>query len=323
MTAQGMTAHGISLVARQEIRMRLRTGRWKALLTVWSVVVNGLALLFRLALESSAGFDWDTEEAVIMFGGVLLAVLVLTLLVTPALSAQTINGDRERGTLATLQVTRLTAGEIALGKLAAAWGTGLVVLGLTLPSLFLPVVEGAIGIGRFVVVVIVVALLVGIVCAISQGWSAVLARSITSVLMSYMTVFGLLVVTPLLFTLAVPLTSQPVNGRYESYSKEHTEYVWWLLAPNPVVILADATPRLPERGVDYVSRSAEDADPLGDIGRSVRDARAGAGGDDETVGPVWPYGLGFNLVLAGSAVWVSARRLRAPARTLPEGIRVA
>ncbi|KAB2351790.1 ABC transporter permease [Actinomadura rudentiformis] len=318
-----MTAHGISLVARQEIRTRLRTGRWKVLLLVWFVVVNGFALLFRLALESSAGFDWDVEEGVIMFGGVLLAVLVLTLLVTPALSAQTINGDRERGTLATLQVTRLTAGEIALGKLAAAWGTGLVVLGLTLPSLFLPVVEGAIGIGRFVVVVIVVALLVGIVCAISQGWSALLARSITSVLMSYMTVFGLLVVTPLLFTLAVPLTAQPVDGRYRSYSEEHTEYVWWLLAPNPVVILADATPRLPERGVDHIGRSAADADPLGDIGRSVRDARAGDDGDEESVGPVWPYGLGFNLVLAGGAVWVSARRLRAPARTLPEGIRVA
>ncbi|WP_395962291.1 ABC transporter permease [Actinomadura sp. 6N118] len=317
-----MTAHGIGLVARQEIRTRLRTGRWKALLTVWGVVVNGLAVLFRLALESSEGFDWGDEEGVIMFGGVLLSVLVLTLLVTPALSAQTINGDRERGTLATLQVTRLTAGEIALGKLVAAWGTGLVVLGLTLPSLFLPVLEGAIGVGRFVVVVLVAGLLIGIVCAISQGWSALLARSITSVLMSYMTVFGLLVVTPIVFTLAIPLTAAPSDTEHGTYSKEHTEYVWWLLAPNPVVILADATPRLPKRH-NSIGYQSEESDPLGDIGRSVRDARAGSGGDEDSVGPVWPYGLGFNLMLAGGALWVSARRLRAPARTLPEGIRVA
>ncbi|MFG2002674.1 ABC transporter permease [Spirillospora sp. NPDC048911] len=326
MTAHGsstITVHGIGLVARQEIRTRLRTGRWKALLTVWGVVVNGLAVLFRLALESSEGFDWGDEEAVIMFGGVLLAVLVLTLLVTPALSAQTINGDRERGTLATLQVTRLTAGEIALGKLAAAWGTGLVVLGLTLPSLLLPVLEGAIGVGRFVVVVLVAGLLVGIVCAISQGWSALLARSITSVLMSYMTVFGLLVITPIVFTLAVPLTSAPEDTGYGRYSKEHTEYVWWLLAPNPVVILADATPRLAEEKRHNLDYQRDDSDPLGDIGRSVRDVRAGSGGDEDSVGPVWPYGLGFNLMLAGGAVWVSVRRLRAPARTLPEGIRVA
>jgi len=41
--------------------------------------------------------------------------------VTPALTAQSINGDRERGTLATLQVTRLRPADIALGKLAAGW----------------------------------------------------------------------------------------------------------------------------------------------------------------------------------------------------------
>ncbi|GAA2633898.1 hypothetical protein GCM10010411_85720 [Actinomadura fulvescens] len=80
---------------------------------------------------------------------------------------------------------------------------------------------------------------------------------------------------------------------------------------------------LPERGNGRIDYGSESADPLGDIGRSVREARAGINRDDETVGPVWPYRLGFNLMLAGGALWVSARRLRTPARRLPEGIRVA
>ena len=60
----------------------------------------------------------------------------------PALAAQSVNGDRERGTLATLQVTRLTAGDIAVGKLAAAWGTALVFLAISAPMVGLLHVPG-------------------------------------------------------------------------------------------------------------------------------------------------------------------------------------
>jgi ABC-2 type transport system permease protein len=323
-----MTARGTGLVARQEIRTRLRTGRWKILLAAWFLVVNGLGLLFRLALEYDDTSSFG-EPGVPMFGGVLLGVLVLTLLVTPALGGQSVNGDRERGTLATLQVTRLTPGEIAVGKLAAAWGTGLVTLVLTLPSLLLPVAEGAIGVGRALVVLLVTALLIGVVCAVSQAWSALVARSVTSILLSYLTVFALLVGTPLLFTLAIPLTSEHVPNRYGGYSEEHTERVWWLLAPNPVVALADAAPRLPERRVlvgDVVISRAPQSDPLGSISRTVREVRAGDDGYESNRGDgaaVWPWGLAFDLALAAGAVWLTASRLRTPLYRVPRGVRVA
>ncbi|TDD94972.1 ABC transporter permease [Actinomadura rubrisoli] len=318
-----MTLRGIGLVARQEIRTRLRTGRWKVLLGVWFVVVNGLGLLFRLALEAD-GISSFGEPGVPMFGGVLLGVLVLTLLVTPALGAQSINGDRERGTLATLQVTRLAPGDIAVGKLAAAWGTGLLILLLTLPCVLFPVAEGAVGPGRALVVLVVMALLIGIVCAVSQGWSALLARSITSVLLSYLTVFGLIVGTPLLFTIALPFAAE--RHGVDGYDEERTDRVWWLLAPNPVVVLADAAPRLPKRTVrsgDVVYTRSPSSDPLGGISREVRQIHAGddAGPDPEL--PVWPYGLAFDLAIAAGAVWISAARLRTPLHRVPKGVRVA
>ncbi|MUN40574.1 ABC transporter permease [Actinomadura litoris] len=331
-----MTARGAALVARQEIRTRLRTGRWRVLLAVWFAVVNGLALLFRLALEADSTSRYGSP-GVPMFGGVLLAVLVLTLLITPALSAQSINGDRERGTLATLQVTPLAPGDIAFGKLAASWGTGLVVLLLTVPSLLWPVAEGAIGPMRAVAVLLVTALLIGVVCAVSQGWSALLARSITSVLLSYLTVFALIVGTPLLFTIAVPITSeQGVDG----YDNDRTDRIWWLLAPNPVVILADAAPSLPKRRiiidegagsgghrVDYYE--APPNDPLGSISRGVRRLRLDDGhyrpsyAERSDGPPVWPFGLAFDLVLGAGAVWVSASRLRTPLYRVPKGVRIA
>ncbi|MFA1543905.1 ABC transporter permease [Actinomadura monticuli] len=324
-----MTARGIGLVARQEIRTRLRTGRWKALLAAWFLTVNGLGLLFRLALE--AGDDSaDDRPGIPMFGGVLLGVLVLMLLVTPALSGQSINGDRERGTLATLQVTRLTPGEIALGKLAAAWGTGLVTLLLTLPVLLLPVAEGVISPIRAQAVLLVTGLLIGVVCAISQAWSAVLARSITSVLMSYITVFVLLAGTPVVYGIALQMTGEHRPTTYGGgYTVEHSERVWWLLAPNPVVVLADAAPRLPETEIvvgDEVIRRSPSSDPLGELSRSMRDIRQGertSAAHAHGEAAVWPWGLAFDLALAAGAVVLTASRLRTPLYRVPRGVRVA
>ena len=126
-----MTGSGITTVARQEFRLRIRAGRWKWLLASFFAVL----LTFTALLDS--GLDGVTDaragKGAVLYGGLMLFVLGLALLVVPALAAQSVNGDRERGTLATLQVTLLTPAEIVLGKFLAAWGTALVFLALTLP----------------------------------------------------------------------------------------------------------------------------------------------------------------------------------------------
>ena len=62
-------------------------------------------------------------------------MLGLGLLVTPTLASTGINGDRNAGTLATLQVTLLTPAEIAAGKLLAAWAAACAFLVASLPFL--------------------------------------------------------------------------------------------------------------------------------------------------------------------------------------------
>ena len=52
-----------------------------------------------------------------------------------------------------------------MGKLAAGWSVGLAALGLTLPFVLWSVVEGGVGIGKVLVTMLVVALLIGVVCA--------------------------------------------------------------------------------------------------------------------------------------------------------------
>jgi hypothetical protein len=133
---------------------------------------------------------------------------------------------------------------------------------------------------------------------------------------------------------------------YET-TRARTDRTWWLLAPNPFVVLADAAPQIPDEPADRqgppedrVGVRARDLDPLGQIGRQVRDLRRPPS-DPENVGgallspgvrperereepdPVWPTGLAVNVALGGLALWLTSRRLRTPTRNLPRGQRVA
>lgn len=322
-----LTASGVVTVAAQEFRLRIRAGRWRWLLAIWTAVVVGFAVLLRLSLSATGSIS-DTQPAgPPLFGGTLLFVLGLGILVVPALTAQSVNGDRERGTLATLQVTLLSASEIGLGKLVAAWVAALIFLALTLPVVIWAMVEGGLPVLNVVVTLLVVALLLGVVCAVSQGWSALFARSITSALVSYLTVFALTIGTLIAFGLVTALTTASQSGQ------ARTDRTWPLLAPNPFVVLADAAPRLPASRDPVTGLPRErPLDPLGSLGDAIREVRRGpdpAGfidtpaDDNPEPAPVWPLGLGIDVALGVGAAVVTVRRLRMPAGKLGRGVRVA
>ena len=348
-----MSASGIATVARQEFRLRIRAGRWKLLLGLWFVVLLLFTALLCGAL-SQVSEDELPFKGTVLFGGLMLFVLALALLVVPALAAQSVNGDRERGTLATLQVTRLSAAEIVLGKFAAAWGTALVFLALTLPLVAYAMTQDGVPFGRVLVVLLVLALLLGTVCAISLFLSAVLSRTTTSGVLAYLAVFGLTVGTLIVFGLVTAVTAEPYTETFEvscegappdsgcvagtqSYesTRVRTDRTWWLLAPNPFVVLADAAPQLPLAPPDEQSEfgvQARDLDPLGQLGSTVRDLRdeplpdgatLGPSPDAGDGGPVWPTGLAVDVLRGAGALALTVRRLRTPTRDLPKGQRVA
>lgn len=359
-----MTPAGVAVVARHELRLRIRAGRWRWLLGAFFLVLLAFTAMLRAGVESLAPSQ-AAYRGTVVYGGLMLFVLALALLVVPALAAQSVNGDRERGTLAVLQVTRLSAGDIAVGKLAAAWGTALVFLLLTAPFVGYAMTQSGVPVMRVVVVTLVLTLLLGSVCSISLWLSAVLSRTTTSGVLAYLVVFGLTVGTLVLFGLTSAVTAErtqqvvvepcPVpeptgtpgplvpgpNGfppacgtTTVEYSRWRTERTWWLLAPNPFVVLADAAPRLPEvRGAVYSTTSL---DPLGMIGRGVRGLRAPAPPTPPAIAvlepsplpapadaAVWPTGMAMDVLAGVAALLLTVRRLRTPSRRLPRGQRVA
>jgi hypothetical protein len=90
--------------------------------------------------------------------------------------------------------------------------------------------------------------------------------------------------------------------------------------------------------VELCTSAPSVVDPLGSISRYVRSLRVGPGsatvvGPDAplVIGPgppskagglIWPYGLGFDLVLGALMFLVTVRRLRTPRRVLPSGVRL-
>lgn len=361
-----MTAAGIATVARQEFRLRIRAGRWRWLLGVFFAVL----LAFTALLRGAVGHLPPEElpfKGTVLYGGLMLFVLGVALLVVPSLAAQSVNGDRERGTLATLQVTRLSAGEIALGKFAAAWGTALVFLALTFPLVAYAMTQDGVPLSRVLVVTLVLALLLGTVCAVSLWLSAVLSRTTTSGVLAYLAVFALAIGTLIVFGLVSAVTAETYTETYEqecpprppgiseeefgcvdgpqtyTSTRWRTDRTWFLLAPNPFVVLADAAPQLPATrrdvptsGAAHVNTvSARDLDPLGQLGAQVRDLREPPPPPGAPVAvfelvplrsepePVWPTGLAVNVVLGVGALVLTTRRLRTPSRNLPKGQRVA
>jgi ABC-2 type transport system permease protein len=366
-----MTVDGVRAVARQEFMQRIRKGRWRWLLAAWFVVLLGVTVLIRLALED-VGEEIVPYRGAVMYGGLMLLVLSLALLVVPAVAAQSVNGDRERGVLATLQVTRLSAVEIALGKFAAAWGTTLVFLALTAPLVLWCLGEGGVDGESVLVVTVVMAVLLGTVCAVALALSAVLSRSTTSSVLSYLSVFALTLGTLIVFGLATAVTQEKITRSASEFGgspgetwverRARTDRVWWLLAPNPFVVLADSAPfrprcYVPDGFVGFegqtrqeIIRDCDDSgiDPLGAIGRGVRELRRPPYDDpgfravpfdaeteerllaqqrererERDNRPVWPTGLAMNLLLGAASLFVATTRLRTPARTLARGQRVA
>jgi len=356
-----MTWHGITTVARQEFTLRIRAGRWRWLLTIWFGLVSGFTVLTHLAVRAS--YEHSENKGVVVYGALVIFVLALALLVVPSLTGQSVNGDRERGTLATLQVTRLSALEIALGKLASAWGTALVFLALALPAVAYSAALGGVPIGRVLVVTVVVGLLLGVFAAVALCLSSLLSRTTTSGVLSYVSVFAATAGTLIAFGIGAAISTEHYTEQstcpsrtelldsgipeaeidrfsdctastYES-TRTRTDRIWWLLAPNPFVIVADAAPQLPketeaERRARLTAEQSgiyrndlRDSDPLGAIGRGVRDLRKPPEHRDAERKAVWPYGLAFDVLVGAGAVWVAARRLRAPSRVLPRGQRVA
>lgn len=350
-------------IARLDLTQRIRTVSWYVLLGVFALLLVGTTAL---AFLSFSGQD-DSGPGV--YSVVVFVTLLLVVLVSPTLSGNSINGDRDAATLAPLQVTQATTAEIVLGKFLAAWLTGLAFAVVAVPFLVIATFGG--GINPLAVTVSAAVLVVeaGVVAALGTAFSGILARPLFSVATTYLVVAALTIGTLLAFGLIGASVKSEVEDRYQSaqydatgapvcqdgtstcantpeewvcgdwqvstYEVPRFDYVWWILAANPFVILADATPTSfdrygnPDDLFGWTKYSVRQAQVAPDLATSYSDCAPpseGGPNPEEIIAstvPSWFVGLGAQILIAALLLWWAGVRTRTPARRLPPGTRIA
>lgn len=339
---------GLGTIIGLELRQRVRSLAWYVLLGVFAVlllIVTVLAFAVSGTMETVGG---------LVYSIVVFFVLLLATLVSPALSGNAINGDRDAATLAPVQVTLATTGQIVLGKFFAAWITGLAFLAAAVPFILIATIAGGSAPEVVLVSLLVLVAEVGVVAAIGVGLSGVLARPLFSVAVTYLAVAALSIGTLIAFGLGgASIRSEVVSenryllydgeppydcGNWETYRHEVPRFdlVWGFLAANPYVILADATPTTftshgspadlfgqIKVGIRYAQQTP-DLNPVYDECSEPRDVYGQS--SEEVIAsttPSWFVGLGIHVLLGAGALWWAWSRTRTPAGRLPTGTRIA
>ncbi|MEJ1156071.1 MULTISPECIES: ABC transporter permease [Microbacterium] len=365
-----MNAARLGTIIRLELIQRTRSVAWYVLLGIFAAVLLIVTLLSFVALA------WAPEPGQWIFSTIVYITLLLVVLVSPTLSGNAINGDRDAAVLAPVQVTLATTGEILIGKFLAAWVAGLAFVLVSVPFLIIATLIGESHPLTVMVSLAVMILEIGVVAAIGVGLSGILARPLFSVAATYLVVAALTVGTLIAFSLVgfavqseatnssryaeypqpdgdefpcypgeVPSEAYPCNpdigevcSEWETYtySVPRFDRVWWMLAANPFVILADATPTTfnaqgyPEDLFGQVKLGVRSAQQPPEL-EHVWDGCAPYQDEyyptpEETIEgstPSWFVGLSLQMLLAAALLWWAWARTRTPARKLPPGTRIA
>lgn len=340
-----MNASHTLTVTGLELRQRVRSVAWYVLLAVFAATL--------LVVTAFASFVWaptgEASSGAGIYSTIVFFTLLLIALVSPALSGNAINGDRESATLAGLQVTLATTADIVIGKFLAAWITGLAFLVVAVPFLLYACITGIVSPAVVLSSLAVLIAESAVFAAIGVGLSGLIARGLFSVVASYLVVALFTIGTLLFFGLGGMAVQTPQTQQWRTVDDtgtclpwEETEttvprfdLVWGILALNPFVVIGDAVPAhysaegYPDdafTGVQYLIRSAQVAPESVQRSDGCSDVFEPQPTPRELVAhavPSWYVGLGAHLVIGAGLLFWATRRTNTPARRLPPGTRIA
>lgn len=343
-------------VLKLELTQRARSTRWRALLIAWFVALAG-AVALQTAFTDMV-FAGGAEGAEFTASATLIIVLLVGLLVAPAQTATSVNGDRRDGVLALVQAAPVPARAVGVGKLMAAWIASLAFLVVSLPVLLWTVVAGGMPWWAMLLGIVLVALLLLAVSGVGLGLSALTPRTASSTMLSYLVVAFLLIGLPLTFLLTVPMLERtetrdvaymtsfdadpdPARAgewcavRNTEVSVLDTRPTAWLFLANPVVVVSDALPysgsapgpaslarHTLDQAFDVPEAPPETCEELAESMREAEGVYEGQPGE-HLPGWKWIPGLAINLLLGGAGLAFAIRRLAVPVDRLPDGVRIA
>ncbi|MCY4423960.1 MAG: ABC transporter permease [Acidimicrobiaceae bacterium] len=334
----------VNPVLARELAERMRGLRATVMLSAYLGVLGlVVVLVYRNESVTGRGFDGSpvTELATAgegIFEWTLLFAMLLVLFLVPGFTAGAVAGERERQTLVPLQVSLLRPSSIVLGKIGASVAFTLLLVLATLPLLTVAYLIGGVTLGDILQGTGMVMFTAVTVAALSVACSTFMRRVQTATVLSYGVVLLLCGATFAAYFVVEQIDS---DGGFEPADPPRL-----ILAPNPIVALADATADGPDTlteaffappfssyggngplsglkelvtpdqvwsgrladGAIVDFEVAPDGDIFGVAGR-------GGGPPDQPSLPLWAQHILIMGALAALSVFLSSLRLRTPAKT--------
>lgn len=227
-------------VLRRELAERAASKRAAVAVTLWLVLLSGLAVLVYFAYTSVGQVDpASTDSAAIgkdLFEWTLFGMMGLVLFLVPAFTASAVAGERTRQTLIPVQMTALSPLAIVLGKSLAAIAFTVLLVVLAAPILAVAFLIGGVGLGdlaKAIAMIVLTAIMLG---AVGIMFSAVFRKVQSAIVMTYGFVLALAVGTFILLG-AWAVIDAVQSDRFDEPGAPPKE----LVAANPFVALADFT----------------------------------------------------------------------------------
>lgn len=207
----------------RELRSRLRLRK------IWGsrplLVLTGLILLIILwfSIKGIIGILNDQpQDARDLWSFLVLFLLLLTVLLAPALLSTAVTQEREQQTWETLALTRLSAGQVLLGKWLGRLSLTLLPAVILLPFLIACLVRGALAPGLFIL-----ALLFVMVTATGYGTLGLLCsylarKSVNATVTAMMLTLAVCIGTPMI----AALTHGVLQDASANYSAQDPVILW-------------------------------------------------------------------------------------------------
>lgn len=187
-------------IIRREARVALRNWRLFATITAYVGLLSAIIgfMLYNMVFYSY-NLSFDPQEMLAIYVVLLCMQYALVIMATPALTAGSISGERERQTLDLLLVTRMSAFSIVIGKLLASLSQLLLLLVASLPVFAVVFYFGGVTLSSFLAAIGFMLLTACMAGAVSLFLSCLFKRTIISVLLVYI-FFGILGIGTIIFT---------------------------------------------------------------------------------------------------------------------------
>lgn len=313
----------VNPIIGRELTQRMRGARSYLAISIFvGILAIATYLIFETVVASNSRYDITTRTGAgrAVFEWTVLIMTALVGFFLPGFTAGAIAGERERQTLATLQVTLLRTRSILVGKVLSAVAFLLLLVVAATPVLAVSYVLGGITVREIFLALVAIVLFGVILAMVMVAVSSLTKRVQTATILAYGVAALVCLFGPLMYLVASILDGRTPDDEIAAPA--------WMLLLSPLMIIVDLAtgnrtagngPLSQMRGYLAEAKARNDGswwawfpDPVDfvHVNEAMRTGRP--------LGPgpaAWVLSLGASALFAVVLLVLAARRLRTPADT--------